>query len=209
MDNMIYALLISVSVPIVLMMLLVEKRARLPIVFMVVGIFCSGFASEMNGLLHNELSVDLYRFIVVITPSVEEIIKALPILFYAVVISDRREKLLTASMALGVGFAVIENTFYLLNYPHFSIINAIIRAFGSGLMHGMCTLLVGLGISFVRKKRKLFLVGTFGLLSVAIVYHGIYNILVQSSYSMVGAALPIVTYIPFLLWRIHTQRRQP
>jgi hypothetical protein len=69
-------------------------------------------------------------------------------------------------------------------------------------MHGMCTLLVGVGISFVKKKSKLFVVGTFGLLSTAIVYHGIYNILVQSRYSIVGAILPIVTYIPFLIWRI-------
>lgn len=75
------------------------------------------------------------------------------------------------------------------------------RAFGSGLMHGMCTLLVGVGISFVKKKRKLFVVGTFGLLSTAIVYHGIYNILIQSEYSMIGAFLPIVTYIPFVIWR--------
>lgn len=36
------------------------------------------------------------------------------------------------------------------------------------------------GISFVKKKIKMFAVGTFGLLSIAIVYHGIYNILIQS-----------------------------
>jgi hypothetical protein len=81
------------------------------------------------------------------------------------------------------------------------MLNAIIRAFGAGLMHGMCTLLIGAGIAFVRKKRKLFAVGTFGLLSTAIVYHGIYNILIQSEYSIVGAFLPIATYIPFLIWR--------
>jgi RsiW-degrading membrane proteinase PrsW (M82 family) len=82
------------------------------------------------------------------------------------------------------------------------MLSAVIRAFGAGLMHGMCTLVVGVGISFVKKKRKLFAVGTFGLLSTAIVYHGIYNILIQSKYSIIGALLPIVTYIPFLIWRI-------
>ena len=82
------------------------------------------------------------------------------------------------------------------------MIDAVIRAFGAGLMHGMCTLLVGVGISFVKKKSKLFAVGTFGLLSTAIVYHGIYNILIQSEYSIAGALLPIATYIPFLVWRV-------
>ena len=131
----------------------------------------------------------------------------LPILYYALVISDKKEKLFTASMAIGIGFAVLENAYYLLTYPNFSLLSAVIRAFGAGLMHGMCTLLVGVGISFVKKKRKLFAVGTFGFLSTAIVYHGIYNILIQSKYSIVGALLPIVTYLPFLFWRLVIKRR--
>jgi hypothetical protein len=75
-------------------------------------------------------------------------------------------------------------------------------------MHGMCTLLVGVGISFVKRRSKLFAVGTFGLLSTAIVYHGIYNILIQSKYSIVGALLPIMTYIPFFVWRLRIKHRQ-
>ena len=51
MDNIIYILFVSISVPILLMALLIEKRARLPISFMLIGIFVSVFASEVNGLL--------------------------------------------------------------------------------------------------------------------------------------------------------------
>lgn len=207
MDNIIYILLVSVSIPIILMTALVDKRSRLSVLFMVIGIFISAFASELNGLLLNILPMDIYEITVVVTPITEEILKAIPILYYAVVISDKSEKLFTASMAIGVGFAVLENAYYMLNFPNFSMMNAIIRAFGSGLMHAMCTLLVGVGISFVRKKRKLFVVGTFGLLSTAIVYHGIYNILIQSEYSIIGALLPIVTYIPFLIWRFLIKNR--
>ena len=86
-------------------------------------------------------------------------------------ISDKKETLFTASMATGVGFAVLENAYYLLNDTSFSMFDAVIRAFGTGLMHGMCTLLVGVGISFVKKKSKLFAVGTFGLLSTAFWYN--------------------------------------
>jgi RsiW-degrading membrane proteinase PrsW (M82 family) len=150
--------------------------------------------------------MDRYSITVTVTPVSEELLKALPILYYALVISDKKEKLFTASMAVGIGFAVLENAFHLLNYPNFSILNAIICAFGAGLMHGMCTLLVGVGISFVKKKRKLFAVGTFGLLSTAIVYHGIYNILIQSKFSIIGALLPIATYIPFIVWRIKCKK---
>lgn len=208
MDHIIYILFVSVTIPILLMTFIVEKRSRLSILFMVIGIFISVLASELNGLFKNSTDMDIYKLIVVVTPIVEEILKALPILYYAIVVSDKRETLFTASMALGVGFAVLENAYYLLNIPGFSMLNAIIRAFGSGLMHGMCTLLVGLGISFVKKKRKLFFVGTFGLLSTAIVYHGIYNILIQSEYGIVGALLPIATYIPFLVWRLKSKSKK-
>lgn len=202
-----YVLFVSVSIPILLMTLLVEKKARLPIAFMLIGIFVSVFAAEVNGLLTKALSVELYSITAVVTPVSEELLKALPILYYALVISDKREKLFTASMATGIGFAVLENAFYLLNYPNFTMLSAIIRAFGAGLMHGMCTLLVGVGISFIKKKRKLFAVGTFGLLSTAIVYHGVYNILIQSQFSIVGALLPIATYIPFFIWRLRIKHR--
>lgn len=208
MDNIIYILFVSVSIPILLMTLLIEKKSRPPIVFMLIGIFISVLASEVNGFLVRILPMDIYDITVIVTPISEEFLKTLPVLYYAVVVSDKRERLLTVSMALGIGFAILENAYYLLNHPDFRMISAIIRAFGSGLMHGMCTLLVGVGISFVKKKRKLFAIGTFGLLSTAIVYHGVYNILIQSRYSIVGALLPIATYIPFLIWRLCVKRRQ-
>jgi ABC-type Fe3+-siderophore transport system permease subunit len=51
MDSIIYILFVSISVPIMLMALLVEKKSRLPIIFILVGIFVSVFASEINGFL--------------------------------------------------------------------------------------------------------------------------------------------------------------
>ena len=202
MEDLIYILFISVFVPILLLTLLIERKARLPIAFMLVGIFISVFAAEINGLLQKLLTIESHEFIIIVTPITEEILKALPVLVYAMLISDKKETLFTASMATGIGFAVLENAFYLLNDYSFNMMDAIVRAFGTGLMHGMCTLLVGVGISFAKKRSKIFVVGTFALLSTAITYHGIYNMLVQSPYEVVGFLLPIITYIPFLIWRI-------
>ena len=208
MDHMIYILFISIFVPIMLMANLIEKKARLPIVFVLVGIFISVFVAEMNGVMRTVLPLSNYELTIIVTPMTEEILKALPILFYALVISDKAEALFTASMATGIGFAVLENTYYLLNVKEWNVLDAVFRAFGTGLMHGMCTLLVGAGITFVKKKRKIFWVGTFALLSTAIIYHGIYNMLVQSHYSMIGHLLPISTYIPFFIWRLRKKHRK-
>lgn len=202
MDDMIYILFISIFIPIMLMANLIEKKARLPLVFVLVGIFISLFAAEVNSSLRALLPLSRYELTIIVTPMTEEVLKALPVLFYALVISDKAETLFTASMAVGIGFAVLENIYYLFHVETWNILDAMFRAFGAGLMHGMCTLLVGAGITFVKKKRKLFWVGTFALLSTAIIYHGIYNMLVQSHYVVIGHLLPISTYIPFLIWRL-------
>ena len=202
MDSMIYILFISIFVPILLMANLIEKKARLPIVFVLTGMFISVFAAEVNGVLQAVLPLSHYELTIIVTPISEEVLKALPILFYALVKSDKQEILFTASMATGIGFAVLENAYYLLNAETWNVMDAVIRAFGAGLMHGMCTLLVGVGITFVKKKRKVFWVGTFALLSTAITYHSIYNMLVQSRYDVIGYLLPISTYIPSLVWRV-------
>lgn len=202
MENLIYILFISIFFPLLLMMLLVEKRSRTPIVFVLVGIFVSVFVSEVNGILLKLLNISQYDATVTLAPVTEELFKALPILFFAVTVSDKRETLFTASMATGIGFAVLENAYYLIvNWESFSFISALARGFGTGLMHGMCTLLIGFGISFVRKRRKLFAVGTFACLTTAITYHAIFNMLVQSAYPAAGVMLPIVVYLPFLIWR--------
>ena len=202
MDNLIYILFVSIFVPNMLMAFLVEKKARQQIIFALIGIFLSVFASEINAYLRNVLPMSSFEITIIVTPITEEILKAFPILLFATMFEPKKEALFTASMAVGIGFAVLENAFYLLNSSSFNMVDAIVRAFGAGLMHGMCTLLVGVGISFVKKKNKLFVVGTFALLSTAITYHGIYNMLVQSDFKMIGYLLPISTYIPFVVWRI-------
>ena len=186
---------------------LVEKKSRQPMIFFLIGIFLSVFASEINAYLRGILSMSTFEITIIVTPISEEILKAFPILVFATVFMPKKEALFTASMAVGIGFAVLENAFYLLTSNSFNMIDAMIRAFGAGLMHGMCTLLVGVGISFVKKKQKLFVVGTFALLSTAITYHGIYNMLVQSDLEVIGYLLPITTYIPFVVWRIKRKKQ--
>ena len=208
MDNLIYILFVAIFVPILLMTCLVEKKARHPLVFVLIGIFVSVFAAEVNGVMVDLLPLSTFEITIIVTPISEEILKAIPILFFASILSPKKEAVFTAAMAIGIGFAVLENAFYMLNDTSFNMIDAIVRAFGAGLMHGMCTLLVGVGILFVKKKRKLFVVGTFAMLSTAITYHGIYNMLVQSDYQIIGYLLPIATYIPFMVGRIKKVRQK-
>ena len=166
---------------------------------MLIGIFVSLFVSELNTILLNYFSGDSLYVTTVITPISEEIVKAAPILFYAFVFSDEREKLMTIAFSAGIGFAMFENMVILIqNIENVSVGWAIIRGFSTALMHGVCTAAVGFGMSFIKKRRKLFYCGTFALLTLASIYHGIFNMLVQSDYKYFGFVLPAVTYLPVL-----------
>lgn len=202
MDHLIYILAICISAPILLMMIVADKKSRWLLGFMVVGICISVLSAEVNTILKDALNnkMDYFHITTSVTPLSEEILKALPLLFVAVFITDKRQKLFTGALAIGVGFAVMENTFILLqNIENVSLLWAMIRGFASGLMHFLCTLMVGVGISMIRKRRKLFFAGTFALLTSATLYHSLFNMLVQSTYMYLGAILPIATYIPLAI----------
>ncbi len=199
MDNLTYISFIAIAVSLALMLPLMEKKTRRVMIFMIVGIFACLFISEVNGILLKAFDNDVYYVTTTITPVTEEIIKMLPILYFAIVITDDRRTLIANSFAVGVGFALLENVVILTqNVESVTIFWALVRGFGSGLVHGICTVMVGWGVSYVKKRRKLFYCGTFALLSVAIIYHATYNLLVQSKFQYVGILLPILTYIPLL-----------
>ena len=199
MDNLIYILLICVVAPMFLLLLMLKKRSKLIVGFMLGGIFTSLFSSELNTILLHALDNDALLLTTSVSPGTEEFFKALPILFYALVNSDRQDRIMPLSFALGIGFGMFENTVMLVqNVENVTIAWAIIRGFSTALMHGLCTLAVGYGICFVKKKKKLFVVGTFALLALASTYHGIFNMLVQSDYNYIGYIMPAVTYIPIL-----------
>ena len=68
------------------------------------------------------------------------------------------------------------------------------RGFTASLMHGLCTMIVGTGITYVKKQKKLFYTGTFGLLSIAVTLHALFNLLIQSQYDYIGMVFPLALY---------------
>ena len=213
MEGMIYILYICMFVPLLLSLPLIQKASRSIMIFILIGISSALFISEVNGIMLRLLGYNSLYVTTTITPATEEIIKAIPILIYAFIITDNRDKLLTASFALGIGFALFENTYILVtSIDNVTIGWAIVRGFSTALMHGICTAAVGYGMSFVKKKKKLFYCGTISLLMLAVTYHGIFNMFVQSEeLKYFGFIIPIATYIPVviaLVFRVRNKKKQ-
>ncbi|MBQ0101676.1 MAG: PrsW family intramembrane metalloprotease [Firmicutes bacterium] len=199
MDSVNYILFICVAAPALLMLLPIEKHSRKVIVFLLIGMFACLFVSEVNGMLYGFCRSGIYYFTTNITPVTEEIVKILPILYYSLLFSNKRHDIITVSFATGVGFAILENLIVLIqNQNNIDFGFAIARGFSSGLMHCICTVFVGFFAAFANKSRKTFLVGTVSSLTLAIVYHSIFNLLVQAdsvAARHVGLFLPLAAYI--------------
>ena len=199
MENIGYIVFICAALPFVLGIPIVRSQTRLVLLFTFIGMCCCLFISEVNGVLNTLIGQDLFYFTTNITPLTEELIKALPVLVYAVLVSADRQKLLTIAFMTGLGFALLENATILVETAvaqgSVDILWVLIRTLGAGLLHSLCTTAVGVGISFIRDQQKIFLCGSFALLSMAIVYLSVYNSLIQSDYKYLGAAMPMVTYL--------------
>lgn len=201
---MLYIIFICTAVPISLMLSLLEKKSRTTLFYMLLGLIICLLAAQINFILRDSFygtwDPNVFAVTTTLTPIVEELLKAIPIIYFGFVISDKRGDLLTVSMALGIGFAILENCYILVaNLDQTSIIWAFTRGFSSALLHGICTSLVGFGVSYVKKRKKLFYTGTFALLTVAIIVHGLFNAFIQSRYAYIGVILPIAIYIPFVI----------
>jgi RsiW-degrading membrane proteinase PrsW (M82 family) len=129
------------------------------------------------------------------------------VLYLAIFFTDNRETLLSVSFALGVGFAILEDAVILAqNINSVSIGWALARVIGAALMHGACTSMIGMGISYINKRKKLFFCGTFALLAAAILTHATFNVLVQSDYRIAAFIFPASVYIPTLVKELTSRK---
>lgn len=201
MGNLSSILFISFAAPLLLVILICKNESRTLLFYFFIGTVVALFCGELDGMLVKLIPSSSIIFTSNITPLVEELFKAVPILLFAFTENPKRQLLLECAAAVGVGFAVLENAYILASSVNsVTIPLAIIRGFGSGLMHGICTMCVGYGVSFIHTRRKVFYSGTIAILAAVSIYHAIYNMLVQSSYQIVGFLLPSISFIPLLLF---------
>lgn len=199
MDSMSYILFICIAVPLAMMLVPIEKKSRKIVVALLMGMFCCLFVSEVNGLLLRLTKSTTLYFTTNVTPFTEELVKVLPVIYYASVFSDDRKSVTTVAFATGVGFAMLENIIILTQ--HIATVNlvfAIIRGFSTGLMHSISTMLIANYIPYIHKKKKLYLCGTLCTFNLAVVFHSVFNLLVEADSviaNRIGYILPISIYL--------------
>lgn len=199
--NYIENIYICLAAPLMVAVLCLESYRRRIILFMLSGMTMCLLSSYINTFLAAVYGLNALTASVEISPTVEEVMKLLPVIFYLLVFEPPKNRMAGNTITVAIGFATFENVCYLLGNDTSNIQHLLIRGFGTGTMHVVTGMVVMLGMKVVWEKLWLRLAGTLGLLTIAIVYHASFNILVSQTGvpAYIGYMFPIVTVIAVLI----------
>jgi RsiW-degrading membrane proteinase PrsW (M82 family) len=134
-----------------------------------------------------------------IAPFTEEILKGLLIL--VMIRTHRIGFLVDAAIfgfAVGTGFALAENLYYLNLFPNAGIGTWILRGFGTAIMHGGATALFAvMGLALLERSQRTGLGAFVPGLAIAVVLHSAFN---HFFLSPLVSAIGIVLVLPPLLY---------
>ena len=199
---------ICLAAPLLIAILCLKDRKKIHMVFLLSGMTACIFSSYITTWMAVLVGAGHEYTVVEIAPFVEEVVKLSPILFYLLLVHPPKDRLTECVLMVSVGFATFENVCYLLNNGSEDLLSLLIRGFGTGAMHVVCGVIVSAGIIWLWDNPWLRFIGTVALLSVAITYHGIFNILVShpGASLVIGGIIPVLTMCVVI---IEGTRRRP
>lgn len=178
----------------------------------VAGLILLGCVAAIAGFFLNKSLIDIFNFQLTIYsrfigPFVEEFLKALPIVFLL-----KRKKvgfLVDAAIygfAVGSGFAIFENLYYLNVLYSNNIFLWIIRGFGTAIMHGATTSIFAVLLkSFFDRHGEEKIRYLLGAYLLAALIHSLFN---QFLFSPVVVTIGQLIALPILLSLIYNRSEQ-
>lgn len=164
---------------------------------MAVGCAVAGVCYVVNSAISLLVGLDIWTRTG--APVVEEVAKALYIVW--LIRANRIGFMVDAAIcgfAVGTGFAIVENVFYLFHLSGVVLVTYAVRGFGTAVMHGGSTAIFGIvsrNRAEIRRSENLavFLPG----LAIAIVIHLLYN---QPTLPPTVSAGLVILLLPPVLW---------
>ncbi|WP_409968983.1 PrsW family glutamic-type intramembrane protease [Bengtsoniella intestinalis] len=180
-----------------------EKANRKALLFLLLGMSTCLLSAYVNMFIAQVYGTTILTATIEITPLIEEVMKLLPILFYLLIFQPKIKEATSAMLMIAVGFATFENICYLVEHGADNLTYLLMRGFGTGAMHIVCGAVVGYGLLFTWEDKWLKLLGTFGVLCLAITFHAQFNLLMSGGTvaQLLGTAFPLVCMVGLSLAR--------
>ncbi|HYL00126.1 MAG TPA: PrsW family glutamic-type intramembrane protease [Steroidobacteraceae bacterium] len=182
-------------------------RMRMMLALMATGAIAAALSYLLNNLAFAQFHGSFVTYSRYVSPWIEESLKAALLVF---LIRTRRVGLPVdagiAGFAIGTGFAVIENLYYLAARPHTVLAVQVIRGFGTAIMHGGTAAILAMISNTLYERRpggglQLLLPG----LCAAVALHTGYNYLLARPALATLATLLVLPFVIYLVFD-HSER---
>jgi RsiW-degrading membrane proteinase PrsW (M82 family) len=182
-------------------------RMRMMIGLLTTGAVAAALSYVLNNLAFTHFPGSFITYSRYVSPWIEESLKAALLVF---MIRTRRIGLPVdagiAGFAIGTGFAVIENLYYLAARPHTVLAVQVIRGFGTAIMHGGTAAILAMISNTLYERRpsgglQLLLPG----LIAAVALHTGYNYLLLRPALATLATLLVLPFVIYLVFD-HSER---
>ncbi len=200
-------ILICIAFPMLLAMIFIRGDVRRFIAAFLLGMVICLLSAYISGFLSYTAAMEEGEAKIFLSPVVEEIMKFLPLLVYLYLFVPDERPFVLVSMGIGTGFATFENCCHILNYGAGEISYVMIRGMAVGVMHIVSILMLAMGLILVRRFRILSFSCILGALSLSLMFHGLYNLLVsgRGAVQYIGYGIPVITavvlYYPYKMLR--------
>jgi RsiW-degrading membrane proteinase PrsW (M82 family) len=195
--NYVENIYICLAAPMIVAAILLNSEKRKLLLFFIAGMTTCLLSSYVSTFLALCYGADRLNASLELAPTVEEVMKLFPILFYLLVFNAKKEEAVESALIIGIGFATFENVNYLMMNDASNVLHLIIRGFGTGTMHVVTGVVIAIGLNFLWDRPFIKVVGTLVLLCTASIYHATFNILVSQTggVAVIGYCIPVVTAI--------------
>ena len=196
--NYIENIYVCLALPVLVAVFCTDRRRRPSLLFLLSGMTACLFSAYISTFIMELMGTDITVATAEITPIVEECMKIVPVLFSLLIFESPRRVASNGILMTAVGFATFENVCYLTTNGAENLRNLLIRGASTGAMHITNGFLIGVGLLYFWDRLWIKSAGTVGLICLAIIYHAMFNVLVNEGgvFAIAGYLLPMFTLIP-------------
>lgn len=193
---------VCLAAPMLIAIISLRKEGQRSLFFVLMGMTACLLSAYISSFIAGVMGLELSAAVYELSPVVEEIMKAMPVLFYLLVYEPDKRSAVTCTLMLAVGFATFENICYLTAFGSADLLRLVIRGFSTGAMHIVCGMAVALGLFFLWDQVWLQVVGGFALLCFVITFHAIFNVFVSQTGVIfwVGSMIPLTLVLVYHLF---------
>ena len=187
---------VLLAAPLVACLFCVRGRPRAIAASLLAGMVACLLSAYVSSFVAQATGLDSVQAAVQVAPMVEETLKLLPLLFFLLVAAPKVEDVGLAFVFVAVGFATMESGFYLGDAGMADPGMLALRGLSTAMMHLVCGVVVGYGLTRAWEHPWMRAAGTFGLLCLAMCYHGLFNLLVAAGgpAGIAAVVMPVASF---------------